>query len=121
MSGWKNALVWCLLLAFDTASQLAFKLGADGLDAIPFGFGWLLAAVSTPWVAVAIACYLGAFLSWLLILRDTDLSRAFPLSAAAYLSVMLASAWLLGEPIDLSRWLGAGLIGGGVTILGGEA
>jgi drug/metabolite transporter (DMT)-like permease len=71
-------------------------------------------------VLAALACYLGAFLTWLLILRGQELSRAFPLSAVGYVTVLLASAWMLGETVDLGRWAGAGLIVAGVTVLGGE-
>ncbi len=117
---WEAAILWLALLVFDTGSQLAFKLGADGLGDVPFGLDWLIRCVTSPWVLGAIACYAGAFLTWLLILRQNDLSRAFPLSALGYVTVLGASALLLGEHVDLTRWTGAGVIMLGVVVLGGD-
>lgn len=117
----QSLLLWLLLLAFDTGSQLCFKLGADTLGSEPMGLGWFVRALSTPWVPAALGCYLGAFLSWLLVLRNNDLSRAFPLSAVAYVTVLLASHLLLGEQVDFGRWFGAGVIMAGVAVMGGEA
>jgi drug/metabolite transporter (DMT)-like permease len=113
-------LLWSVLLACDTGSQLFFKLGADGLADLPMGAEWAVRAVTSPWVLAAVGCYLGAFLSWLLILRQSDLSRAFPLSAVAYVTVLLASAVFLGERVDLTRWVGGAVIMLGVMVLGGD-
>ena len=117
----RSMALWLALLAFDASAQLSFKMGAGALTDQPMGLGWFVLALTTPWVLGALASYLGSFLTWLLILRQHDLSRAFPLSAVTYIVVLLASHLLLGEAVDLGRWAGAGIIMVGVAVMGGEA
>ena len=83
--------LWALLIAFESGAQISLKVGGDGLASIPFGVGWLLAAVSNLAVMVAIVCYIGSFLSWMLILRRSNLSLAFPLSSLVFVVVLLGS------------------------------
>jgi drug/metabolite transporter (DMT)-like permease len=112
-------LVWLLLLGFDTSVQLCFKLGSNHLVGTD-GLGWLLAVVTSPWILGGIACYLGAFVTWTVILRDHNLSLAFPITSLGYVTILLASAWLLGEIIDPQRWLGVGLISAGFLCVVGD-
>ena len=49
------------------------QVGGDGLAAMPFGVDWLLAALTNVAVLGAVACYIGSFLSWMLILRRSSL------------------------------------------------
>lgn len=70
--------LWALLIGSESAAQLALKVGGDGLAAIPFGVEWLVAALSNIAVLTAVGCYIGSFLSWMLILRRSSLSLAFP-------------------------------------------
>ena len=109
--------LWALLIAFESGAQISLKVGGDGLASIPFGVGWLLAAVSNLAVMVAIVCYIGSFLSWMLILRRSNLSLAFPLSSLVFVVVLLGS-WLgLGETISPMHWLGVCVIIGGIVLL----
>jgi len=112
-------LIWLLLLGFDASVQLSFKVGSNSLVGAE-GLGWLLAAVTSPWILAGIACYLGAFVTWTVILREHDLSLAFPITSLGYVTILLASAWLLGETIDPQRWLGVGLISAGFLCVVGE-
>ena len=114
--------LWALLIGFESAAQLALKVGGDGLAAMPFGVEWLLAALTNVAVLAAIGCYIGSFLSWMLILRRSSLSLAFPLSSLVFVVVLLGS-WLgLGEHISALHWLGVWVIIGGIALLAeGEA
>ena len=57
----------------------------------------------------------------MLVLKDTALSRAFPLTALSYVSVPLF-AWLaFGEAVDARTAAGIGLILTGVALIGGGA
>ena len=112
-------LIWLLLLGFDASVQLSFKLGSASLVGVQ-GLGWLLAALSSPWILAGIACYLGAFVTWTVILREHDLSLAFPITSLGYVIILLASARLLGETIDPQRWLGVGFISAGFLCVVGE-
>ncbi|MDB5979134.1 MAG: transporter [Pseudomonas sp.] len=109
--------LWVLLIAFESGAQVSLKLGGDGLSAIPFGVDWLLAAVSSVAVMVAVGCYIGSFLTWMLILRSSKLSLAFPLSSLVFVVVLMVS-WLgLGESISPLHWLGVCVIIGGIVLL----
>lgn len=114
--------LWALLIGSESAAQLALKVGGDGLAAIPFGAEWLVAALSNIAVLTAVGCYIGSFLSWMLILRRSSLSLAFPLSSLVFVVVLLGS-WLgLGEHISALHWLGVWVIIGGIALMAeGEA
>jgi hypothetical protein len=71
-------VLWALLIGFESAGQIASKVGGDQLGQMDFTLQWLLAVADNPGVWVAIACYIGAFFVWMLILRRSSLSLAFP-------------------------------------------
>ncbi|NBB08275.1 transporter [Pseudomonas sp. SLFW] len=109
--------LWCLLIGTESAAQIALKLGGDGLAAMPFGLDWLRAALTNVAVLAAVGCYIGSFLSWMLILRRSSLSLAFPLSSLVFVVVLLGS-WLgLDEHISALHWLGVWVIIGGIALL----
>ncbi|WP_062388046.1 transporter [Pseudomonas abietaniphila] len=109
--------LWAMLIGSESAAQLALKIGGDGLAAIPFGLAWLVAALSNIAVLTAVGCYIASFLSWMLILRRSSLSLAFPLSSLVFVVVLLGS-WLgLGEHISALHWLGVWVIIGGIALL----
>jgi drug/metabolite transporter (DMT)-like permease len=110
-------VLWALLIGFESAGQIASKVGGDQLGQMDFTLQWLLAVADNPGVWVAIACYIGAFFVWMLILRRSSLSLAFPLSSLVFVGVLLGS-WLgLGEQISVLHWVGVAVIMGGVALL----
>ena len=111
--------LWVAFLALDTATQIAFKWGAGAL--LGFDFGWALVAraLSTPGVLVAAAGYTATFWVWVKILNATPLSRAFPMTGLAYVTVPLLAAAIFGETIDMMHAAGIVLIVAGVVALGG--
>lgn len=113
-----TVLLWAAYLLFDTVAQVAFKWGADGLGDAAFTAEMLTKALTLPGVWLAIAGYAATFFVWMLILKVTPLSRAFPMTGMAYVTVP-AVAWLaFGETIDLERATGIALIIAGVIALG---
>ena len=116
---WSGFLI---LLLFDTLAQVSFKFAA--LHAQPLGAdaAWLWRVFGHGWIYGAIAGYLGAFFTWLSLLKSAPVGPAFAASHLEILSVMLASAWLFGEPLTQVNLAGAGLILAGVACLAkGEA
>ncbi|MGV8918648.1 MAG: transporter [Pseudomonas sp.] len=112
-----NIALWVLLIAFESGAQISLKVGGDGLSAIAFGVDWIRAALSSVAVMVAVGCYIGSFLTWMLILRTSKLSLAFPLSSLVFVVVLLSS-WLgLGESISPLHWLGVCVIIFGIVLL----
>ena len=106
-----------VLMVFDTLSQLCFKLAA--LHAAPFAADgpWLLRVAREPWVYGAIAGYLGAFVTYMSLLRHAPVGPAFAASHLNVVSVLLVSAWLLHERLSLPQLVGAALIVSGILVL----
>ncbi|MFJ7885160.1 transporter [Pseudomonas sp. NPDC096917] len=121
-SGWLHGrlgtvVLWALLIALESGGQIATKVGGDQLGQMDFTLQWLQAVMLNPGVWVAIACYIGAFFVWMLILRRSSLSLAFPLSSLVFVGVLLGS-WLgLGEHISALHWVGVAVIIGGIALL----
>lgn len=112
-----TVVLWALLIGFESAGQIATKVGGDQLGQMNFNLRWLQAVTVNPGVWFAIACYIGAFFVWMLILRRSSLSLAFPLSSLVFVGVLLGS-WLgLGEQISVLHWVGVAVIMGGIALL----
>lgn len=77
-------------------------------------------AIDTPWLWVAIGCYIGAFLAWMTILRKSTLSAAFTTSAIVFVAVMFSSWLVFGERIGWLRLLGSAVIVIGILMIGAD-
>jgi drug/metabolite transporter (DMT)-like permease len=117
---WRTLAVWSAFIALDTLTQLAFKWGADQLAGLDFGLPMIARAAALPGVWLAALGYAGTFVVWMAILRMMPLSRAFPMTGLAYVTVPLLAWIALGERIDLARACGIALIVAGVIALGSE-
>ena len=121
-TGWLHGrfgtvVLWALLICTESAGQLFTKVAGNQLGQMDFNLQWLAAVAVNPGVLLAIACYIGAFFVWMLILRRSSLSLAFPLSSLVFVVVLLGS-WLgLGEHISLLHWVGVGVIIVGIGLL----
>ena len=121
-TGWLHGRVgtlvlWALLIATESAGQLFTKVAGDQLGPMDFSWQWLADVARNPGILAAIASYLGAFFVWMLILRRSSLSLAFPLSSLVFVAVLLGS-WLgLGEHISVLHWVGVVVIIGGIALL----
>ena len=118
---WPVWPAWLALLLLETLCQTSLKLAGKATGAFGFDRASLLAALSTPWLWVAIGCYLGAFLAWMTILGKSAVSSAYPTSAIVFVSVMIASWAVFGEAVDWEKILGSAVIVAGILLLGGEA
>ena len=121
-TGWLHGrlgtlVLWALLIATESAGQLFTKVAGDQLGPMDFSWHWLADVARNPGILAAIASYLGAFFVWMLILRRSSLSLAFPLSSLVFVAVLLGS-WLgLGEHISALHWVGVVVIIGGIALL----
>lgn len=110
-------VLWALLIVLESAGQIATKVGGDQIGQMTFTLHWLQAVIVDPGVLFAVGCGIGAFFVWMLILRRSSLSLAFPLSSLVFVGVLLGS-WLgLGEQISLLHWVGVAVIIGGIALL----
>jgi drug/metabolite transporter (DMT)-like permease len=73
--------------------------------------------LSTPWVYCAIACYIGAFLTWMTLLEHAPIGPAFAASHLEVISVMALSVVIFGDRIGTPQLLGSALIIAGIVCL----
>jgi drug/metabolite transporter (DMT)-like permease len=106
-----------LLIVFDTWAQISFKLA--GADAAPpeARLAWVLRLLSSPWTYAALAGYIGAFFTWMNLLKHAPIGPAFAASHLEVVSVMLFSALLFNEHISIGQSLGAFMIVAGIVCL----
>jgi len=106
-----------VLVAFDTFAQVCFKLTANQAFPPEASLVWLLRVMSSPWVYCAIACYIGAFVTWMTLLEHAPIGPAFAASHLEVISVMALSVVLFGERIGAPQLIGAALIIAGIVCL----
>ncbi|KAF1010705.1 MAG: 4-amino-4-deoxy-L-arabinose-phosphoundecaprenol flippase subunit ArnE [Pseudomonas fluorescens] len=112
-----TVILWALLIGTESAGQLFTKIAGDQIGQMDFSLQWLGEVARNPGILAAIGSYIGAFFVWMLILRRSSLSLAFPLSSLVFVVVLLGS-WLgLGEHISLLHWVGVAVIIGGIALL----
>ncbi len=106
-----------LLMAFDTAAQISFKVA--GIHAFPpeASMEWVMRLFSQPWIYGAIVGYVGAFFTWISLLQRAPIGPAFAASHLEVVSVMLISALAFGERISVGQALGAVVIVSGIVCL----
>ena len=110
-------LGFLLLMAFDTMSQLSFKLA--GMNALPSSTdpAWLLRLFAEPWIYAALLGYFAAFFTWMGLLKRAPIGPAFAASHLDVVSVLVLSALLFGERIALPQLGGALAIVAGIACL----
>ncbi|MGH8145082.1 MAG: hypothetical protein ACREPY_02005 [Rhodanobacteraceae bacterium] len=113
-------LAWVVLLILETTGQVALKKAGLSVGVFEPNLQSLLAALSTPWLWLGIGCYLGQFAAWMSILEKSALSTAFPTSAIVFVSVMIASWAVFGDPMGWEKILGSAIIVAGILLLGGD-
>lgn len=113
-------LAWMLLLAVETLGQVALKFAGARVGAFELDRHSVLLALSTPWLWLGLACYLGQFAIWMRILEKSRLSSAFPTSAIAFVAIMAASWLVFDDPMGWEKILGSAIIVTGILLLGGD-
>ncbi|MDQ0011415.1 drug/metabolite transporter (DMT)-like permease [Luteibacter jiangsuensis] len=111
------AVGFALLLAFDTLNLICFKLA--GTEALPVAMdiAWLLRVFSHPWIYGAVVGYIGAFVTWMSLLKHAPIGPAFAASHLEVISVMLLSWWMFSEPVTATQIAGALAIVAGIVCL----
>lgn len=107
-----------LLMAFDTLTQVSFKLAGNHALPVEPNLDWLLRVFGQPWVYGAVIGYLGAFFTWMSLLKHAPIGPAFAASHLEVISVMLLSVWLFHEPLTMPKLIGALAILAGIVCLG---
>lgn len=106
-----------ILAAFDTVGQVGFKLTAIAAAPASFDVAWLQRLFFEQWIYLAVLGYLGAFFTYMGLLRHAPIGPAFAASHLEIVSVLVVSVWLLGERLSHLQVLGGVLILAGIGLL----
>ena len=106
------------LMAFDTWTQVAFKLAANQTGQFELASTWFESAALSPWLYGAVIGYLGAFVTWMSLLRHAPVGPAFAASHLEVVSVLAVSVVLFGEHLAPLQVLGGACIVLGIVLLG---
>jgi drug/metabolite transporter (DMT)-like permease len=116
-------LMFALLVASvvcDVAGQVLFKLGvgheADGDPARGIA-AFALQTLRSPCVLAGLLVYAVEFAVWFAALSLAPLSLAFPFAALSYCGVVVASRYVLHEPVSTRRWFGTVVVAAGVALV----
>lgn len=106
-----------LLMAFDTLTQISFKVAGNHALPVQPDLAWLLRVFAAPWIYGAVLGYLGAFFTWMALLKRAPIGPAFAASHLEIVSVMLLSVPLFAEHISVVQAIGATTIIAGIFCL----
>lgn len=106
-----------VLMAFDTLAQLSFKQAGDSALPLEFSVHWLQRVFSQPWIYGAFVGYIGAFFTWMSLLKHAPIGPAFAASHLEIISVLALSYWLFNEPIGWPQIIGCLFIVAGIMCL----
>jgi len=106
-----------VLVAFDTFAQVCFKLTANAALPPEMDSAWIVRVLSSPWVYCAIACYIGAFVTWMTLLEHAPIGPAFAASHLEVISVLALSVAIFGEHVGVPQLVGSALIIAGIVCL----
>ena len=109
---------FALLMGFDTLAQVSFKYAGTQALPVAASLAWVLRVFGQPWVYGAVIGYIGAFFTWMSLLKHAPIGPAFAASHLEVVSVMLLSVWLFDEHLTAPRVLGAIAIIAGIVCLG---
>jgi uncharacterized membrane protein len=106
-----------VLLAFDTLAQIGFKLAAVAAAPPQLEVAWLGRIATERWIYLAVAGYLGGFVTWMTLLRYAPIGPAFAATHLDIVTVLIVSVMWLGEALSPPQVVGAILILTGISVL----
>lgn len=110
----KIFVLFVCMISCTVIANLLLKTGAVSDAAAKEGFAHLL-----NWRVLLGLCTFGlAALLYLLVLQWLPLNVAQSFTAAQFIAVILASSWILSEPIGRGQWMGITLIALGIATVG---
>lgn len=110
-----------LSVVFNTVAQLALKAGMMAIGHFEFTLAnfWPVVAklVTSPWLILGGAVYVGSLTTWLLVLSRVDVSVAYPMASLGYITSAIAAYFLYHEPLTVLKVVGIGIILLGVFLV----
>lgn len=114
--------LFALLLVWDTATQLLFKLGVTQHGVFPIhsfdaAFTYMAAIAAEPIIWLGVLALVLAFLTWLAVIARVELSKAHPATSVSYVTVTIASGIFLHEDVSALKIAGILLIMLGIYLV----
>jgi drug/metabolite transporter (DMT)-like permease len=110
----KIFLMFVAMIGCTVAANLLLKTGASSVAPVPGQLSHLL-----NWrVFLGLVSFGSAACFYVVILQWLPLNVAQSFTAAQFIAVILASAWVLSEPIGPLQWLGITFIALGIAVVG---
>lgn len=108
---------FAFLLLFDTLGQTGFKFSALNAKPLDYSLEWVLRILTNKWIYITVLSYVGAFFTWMILLKKAPVGPAFAASRLQIVTVMLISVFVFKEPLTVTRIIGAIIIMSGVIFL----
>jgi drug/metabolite transporter (DMT)-like permease len=105
------------LLLFDTVTQISFKLVTAHAGEFAPQLSWLREIFSTQWLYLAVLGYLGAFVTWMTLLKHAPIGPAFAASHLEMIPVLIISILFFNERLTTAQLMGGLCIVLGVICL----
>ncbi len=105
------------LMLFDTLAQVSFKYASLHAAPLMLDIHWLVRVFGHPWIYGAFIGYIGAFFTWMTLLKYAPVGPAFAASHLEIISVTLVSVWLFDDQLNPAKIIGGLLILSGILCL----
>ncbi len=109
-------LGFLLLLTFDPASKVGVKLAGERIGT-GSDLDWLMRVAHEPLIHLVLACYAGAFATYIALLKFAPVGPAYAAAHGHIVTVLVISILFLGERLTLLQCLGGLAILAGIAIL----
>ena len=106
-----------VLMAFDTLAQLSFKQAGNAALPLELSPAWLMRVFGQPWIYGAFVGYIGAFFTWMSLLKRAPIGPAFAASHLEIITVLALSHYLFNEQIGWPQVVGGLFIVAGIVCL----
>lgn len=94
------------LMMFDTMTQISFKLVTAHAGEFSLQLSWLRELFFNPWIYLAVAGYIGAFVTWMTLLKHAPIGPAFAASHLELVPVLILSVLIFNERLGFAQILG---------------
>jgi multidrug transporter EmrE-like cation transporter len=114
-------LIMIFVVTFNVCGHVFLKAGMNQLGAINpenliTNFSKIFANFS---ILFGLFCYVTSVAGYMVLLSRIDISIAYPVvTSLAYGAIILVSFFIFKEPFSAIKWVGLGLILGGVLLVG---
>jgi drug/metabolite transporter (DMT)-like permease len=105
------------LMLFDTLTQVSFKLASTHAGEFAMKLEWLVQVFHNYWIFGAIIGYIGAFITWMTLLKHAPVGPAFAASHLEIVTVLAISVIWFDERLSLPQIIGALCIVTGIVCL----